>query len=128
MENSNFEKTQTVTKLKWHQNLRLFHSLLDFLNPIGQCRTFETLKSLKQKPKGAFTLSLGNSMEKLPGSKPKVCTAAARGLETSDFSKPRTSHWLMKSGMAQYLACCLFDPLFVCRDFPDKDIHVSNQT
>ena len=44
---------------------RLFHSVSDFGNPIGQSGTFETLTRLKQKPKLAFRLSLGNNMKKL---------------------------------------------------------------
>ena len=38
-----------------------------------QSGTFETLRSLKQKPKGAFRFSLGNRLEKLPCGKTKVC-------------------------------------------------------
>ena len=67
----------------------IFHSLSNFVNPVGQSGTFKTQKSLKQKPKGAFRLSLGNSLEKLPCSKSKVCTAkfqtVSRGLESLDI-------------------------------------------
>ena len=42
-----------------------FHFYSDSVNPIGQSWTFKTLKSLKQKLKVAFRLSLGNSLEKL---------------------------------------------------------------
>ena len=46
---------------------RIFHSYLDFLNPIGQCRTFETLKIPKQNPEDTFRLV-----------KPKVLTAKSK--------------------------------------------------
>ena len=63
---------QTVEKPRWNNC------------PVGQFWTLETLKSLEQKPKEAFRLSLGNSLEKLLGGKPKVCTpksqTAARGI------------------------------------------------
>ena len=62
---------------------------LMLLQPVGQSRTFETIRSLKHKLKWAFRLSLGNSLEKLPCSKSKVCTAkfqtVSRGLESLDI-------------------------------------------
>ena len=51
-------------------SLRLFHSLSDVLNLVGQSGTIETLKIHKQKLKRAFRLFLGSSLVKLHCIKP----------------------------------------------------------